>query len=270
MRSTVISLGAGIQSSVLLLRTARGELDDLTHERPRLAIFADTRWEEGGTYEWLGLLRLEAWRGGIEIAETSAGDLRADVVKAGQGEASRASQPPLFTRGKDGKPSITPRKCTYEYKIAPIRRLLRERDFGPSRPVEQWIGISLDEAAERMKDSDVKWMRNRWPLVELEMSRWDCERWLTGHGFPLPPKSSCIGCPFHSDAHWREMKLKRPRAFADAVDFDLRIRRMPGMRAETFLHRSLTPLGEVDLRNAEDHGQQALDFRQECEGMCGL
>lgn len=268
-RTPVISLGAGVQSSALLLMAARGELDDLAPLRPALAVFADTRWEEPTTYEWLGLLRLEAWRGGIEIAETSGGDLRADAVRAAE-ERVRSASLPLFTHGADGRAAMARRQCTSEYKIAPVRRLLRQRGFGPSAPVEQWIGISREEAPERMKDSGVKWLSSRWPLVELQMSRGDCEGWLTEHGYPVPPKSSCIGCPFHSDAYWREMKLNHPDSFADAVDFDLRVRHMPGMRDETFLHRSLAPLGEVDLRNAEDRGQLALEFNLECEGMCGV
>jgi hypothetical protein len=271
-RVPVVSLGAGVQSSVLLLRTARGELDDLTHERPTLAVFADTQWEEAGTYEWLGALRTEAWRGGIEIVQGTAGDLRADVLDAAEGGSTRASQPPLFTRDRKGKPQITLRKCTRDYKVRVIRRVLRERGLNEANPVEQWIGISNDEAAERQKASDVEWVRNRWPLVELGMSRHDCELWLVRNGYPLPPKSSCVGCPYHTDAYWREMKQDRPGAFADAVDFDLRIRHMPGMDGETFLHRSLTPLSEVDLRNAEDLGQLALGegFGGECEGMCGV
>lgn len=271
-RTPVISLGAGVQSSVLLLMAARGELDELTHERPRLAIFADTQWEEPGTYEWLGALRTEAWRGGIEVVQGTAGDLRADVLTAAEGGSTRASQPPMFTRGEDGRAQITPRKCTRDYKVRVIRRVLREHGLNEANPVEQWIGISHDEAVERQKPSDVEWVRNRWPLVELGMTRWDCELWLTAHGFPLPPKSSCVGCPYHTDAYWRQMKLDRPEAFADAVDFDLRIRNMPGMTGETFLHRSLVPLAEVDLRNAEDRGQLVLGegFGAECEGMCGV
>jgi hypothetical protein len=268
-RVAVISLGAGVQSSTMLLMAARGELDGLCAARPVLAVFADTRWEEAGTYEWLGLLRLEGWRGGIEIAETSGGDLRAETVNGAE-EGRRSASLPLFTRGADGRAAMARRQCTYEYKIAPVRRLLRQRGFGPARAVEQWIGISREEAPERMKDSGVKWLSSRWPLVELEMSRRDCEGWLSEHGYPVPPKSSCIGCPFHGDAHWREMKLGRPEAFADAVDFDRRTRQMPGMRGETFLHRSLTPLGEVDFRSAEDRGQLALEFNLECEGMCGI
>lgn len=265
----VISLGAGVQSSTMLLMAARGELDDLAPVRPALAVFADTGWESTATYEWLGLLRLEAWRGGIEVAEAGAGDLREDILRAAR-EQTRSSSPPFFTLGADGRAAMARRQCTHDYKIAPIRRLLRGRGYGPAKPAEQWIGISREEAPQRMKDSGVGWLRSRWPLVELEMSRRDCEGWLAEHGSPVPPKSSCIGCPFHGDAHWRAMKLDRPQEFADAVDVDRRIRHMPGMRHETYLHRSLLPLDQVDLRDAEDRGQLALEFDAECEGMCGV
>jgi hypothetical protein len=49
---------------------------------------------------------------------------------------------------------MLPRGCTRDHKIAVQRRALRERGFGPSRPVVQYIGFTLDEW-ERMKPSDV-------------------------------------------------------------------------------------------------------------------
>lgn len=74
----------------------------------------------------------------------------------------------------------------------------------PKHPVvAQWIGISLDEAI-RMKPSGEAWQINRWPLIEKRMTRQDCLTWLRHHECPIQPKSSCIGCPFHSDAMWLE------------------------------------------------------------------
>lgn len=96
------------------------------------------------------------------------------------------------------------RQCTSDYKIVPIRRKVRElagltrRRSPKTALVEQWIGISLDEVL-RMKPSFEGWQVNRWPLIERWMSRRDCLRWLEQHGYPLPPKSACIGCPFHSE-----------------------------------------------------------------------
>lgn len=83
---------------------------------------------------------------------------------------------------------------------------------------------------------------------------------------PKPPKSSCIGCPFHSDAQWRALT---PEEFADAVEVDRAIRHQPGMRAQQFMHKSLKPLDQVDFSTDEERGQLTL-FNNECEGLCGV
>jgi hypothetical protein len=109
-------------------------------------------------------------------------------------------------------------------------------------------------------------MVNRHPLIELRMNRLDCLAWLDRRGYPLPPKSSCIGCPYHSAAHWRAMG---PEEIADAIEVDEAIRDKAGIHGQRFMHRSRRPLSEVDLSTDEDRGQLNL-FINECEGMCGL
>lgn len=157
----------------------------------------------------------------------------------------------------------------------PIRRKVRElaglyRERSPKVPVvEQWIGISFDEAI-RMKPSFEDWQVNRWPLVELGMTRQDCLRWLEHHGYPLPPKSSCIGCPFHSDEMWRHIRDHDPAGWDEAVTVDRAIRvGLRGIRSEVFLHRSAVPLDAADLSTPEDHGQLDM-FGNECSGLCGV
>ena len=85
------------------------------------------------------------------------------------------------------------RQCTTEFKINPIRKALRKY-----KPVIQWIGISLDEA-HRMKPSRDDWIENRWPLIDLRMKRHDCLRWMQEKGYPQPPRSACVFCPYMSD-----------------------------------------------------------------------
>jgi hypothetical protein len=140
----------------------------------------------------------------------------------------------------------------------------------PRHPVvEQWLGISFDEVV-RMKPSCEAWQVNRWPLVEQRMTRHDCLRWLGRHAYPRPPKSACIGCPFHSDAVWRRMRDEDPGAWRDAVAVDRAIRTgLRGIRGEVYLHRSAVPLDETDLSTAADRGQLDL-WPNECEGLCGV
>lgn len=265
----ILSLGAGVQSSTLLLMALEGVID-----RPDCAIFADTQWEPKATYEHLSYLEEIASGYNFTIHRVTAGSIRKQALFGKTGEAGFASLP-LHILNLDGSPAMTRRQCTREFKIEPIIRKTREL-LGVAKgarvpkgvTVESWQGISIDEAS-RMKDSRLRWILHRYPLIDLGMSRRDCLAWLESRGYRLPPKSACVGCPFHNDTYWRDMKLNRPVEFADAVEFDGLMRKQWRMTGEAYLHRSLVPLGEVDLSNAEDRGQLNM-FLNECEGMCGV
>jgi len=259
MATPVISLGAGVQSSALLLMAAEGELEQLGD--PRLAIFADTGWEPAAVYEWLGFLRLAAWKTGIEIATVTAGSLRDAAIAAANGEG-RWDSMPLHLRNPDGSKGFLPNhQCSKKYKIAPGRREMKRRGITSA---EVWLGISTDEAL-RQKPADVQWAANRYPLIELELSRRDCLRWLSEHGYPEPPKSACVGCPLTGDARWFDMRENRPEEWADACEADRALRHMPSIHGECFLHASLVPLEEAIL-DPSDYGQ--LNLQGECEGVC--
>lgn len=246
-----------MQSVTLALMSARGALPPID-----CAIFADTAWEPQAVYDQLALLKCVV---PYPIYVVSGGNLRADLMTRAQG--LRAASAPWFTLSPRGKRGMARRQCTKEYKLQPIRRKVVELLDGkhPARGCELWIGISTDEA-HRQKPSQVKYINNRFPLIEREMSRRDCLSWLATNGWPTPAKSSCIGCPYHSDSQWRSLS---PAEFADAVDVDRAIRAQPGMRGQQFMHRSLKPLDEVDFSTAEERGQMTL-FGNECEGMCGV
>lgn len=267
----VLSLGAGIQSTTMQLMIFDGEM-----EAPDLSIFADTGWEPKAVYDQLAYLEMRAHEVGYRIYRVSKGNLRDHIVAGTQGASVRSI--PLFVRNGNGDEGRLRRNCTSDYKIAPIQRRIREllgirpRQAVPDGVrVEQWIGISLDEVY-RMKANQERWIDNRYPLIERRMSRWDCVLWLRERGYPIPPKSSCIGCPYHSNAYWREMRDTRPDEWADAVDFDATIRNgLHGVKYPAYLHRSLKPLDQVDLSTIRDHGQMSFDdFTEECEGMCGV
>jgi hypothetical protein len=111
---------------------------------------------------------------------------------------------------------------------------------------EQWIGFSTDEV-HRVRDTlDVQYARPRHPLIELGMSRKDCTRWLASRGWTTVEKSACIGCPYHGNRQWRDLRDNHPDEWADAVEFDRDIRKggargLP-LTGEAFLHRSRIPL----------------------------
>lgn len=271
----IISLGAGVQSSTMALMAAHGEITPM----PECAIFADTGWEPRAVYDWLEWLKESL---PFPVHTVSAGNIREDQMsqrrtKAKGGAMERYASLPYFVLNADESIGAASRQCTQEYKIDPIERFMRRellalkpRQRAPGTPIfSSWRGISADEA-HRMKPSRQRWIFARHPLaMEKGMTRADCIQWMRRHAFPDPPRSSCIGCPFHSDYEWQSMKRDRPAEFADAVEFDAAIRKAGGKRGETFLHRTCKPLGEIDFDQRIDGGHVDM-FGAECEGMCGV
>lgn len=243
-------------------------------DRPDVAVFADTGAEPESVYRWLEVL--EDWGAGrgIPIEKVSYGNLKEDFLAFAEGRKSRASMLPLFVESA-ADPVVAAkvfRQCTRDYKINPIKAVARSMGATAEDPVEMWIGISLDEV-QRMKPSQVRYIVHRWPLIERRMRRHDCLLWMEEHGLPSPPRSACYFCPFRSNSEWLRLREDDPEAWDAAVEFDSRVRSLPGMRGETFLHRSLKPLSDVDLEDpAIAAGQIPLweSWAGECEGMCGV
>lgn len=267
----VISLGAGVQSTTVALMAARGEIQPM----PDCAIFADTGWEPRAVYEHLDWI----CSGNVlpfPVYRVSRGNLREDVRKRRNTTGGRFAAIPWFVVNQDGSHGIGRRQCTSEYKLTPIMWKLREllgvgrRGRISAGAAEVWVGISTDEAV-RMKPARQQWQTTRWPLIEARMSRRDCEAWLRRNEFPMPPKSSCIGCPFHSDAMWRDLRDNHPDEWADAVAIDRTLREGNGgrFRGAEYMHSQRVPLDMVDLSTAAERGQPDL-FGNECEGTCGL
>ena len=234
-------------------------------ELPKLdaAIFSDTGWEREATYLW----RLSPIHVSIPIITVSGGNVRriCERRRCG-GLKGRGVKIYLYTRDRStGNLGMLRRQCTREYKIEPIRKELRlmlglvPRQRAPQGAVEQWVGISVDEAHRVWARSPDRMSTIRYPLIDMTtMTRNDCLRWLERKGYPIPPKSACIGCPFHSNREWSDLNEAE---FLDAVDFDEMIRNKGGMKGDIFIHRSCVPLAEVDLRNGDEKlGQQYFDF----------
>ena len=267
---TILNLGAGVQSTTVALMAVHGLLPQIDH-----AIFADTRWEPQAVYRHLDWLSGILGRAGTRLHRVCTGDIRADMLRCGDG--ARWASPPVFTK-LNGRVGQLRRQCTREYKIDPIDKKIREildlrrRQHWPKdHRIDQWFGISLDEI-ERMRISPRPAIRNVYPLIDLvRMTRGDCIEWLKRHGYNVPPKSACIGCPYHSDRLWRAMRDHQPQEWEDAcaVDEAIRTGRPRGIDGSLYLHRSGRPLAQAALTTAEDEGQLPL-FIEECEGMCGV
>ncbi|HEX3884788.1 MAG TPA: hypothetical protein VHW66_19195 [Stellaceae bacterium] len=301
---TILSLGAGVQSTTLALMAAHGDVTPM----PDCAIFADTQSEPAAVYEHLAWLMSPNVLP-FPVHVVSKGSLRQEILDACAGLTGAWGRPPFFVKNADNAQAqllwellplaggteldkgrrrkrdsgMTNRQCTQDYKLDVIRAKTRQlaglkpRSRGPEAPiVEQWVGISWDERV-RAKPAEERWIKTRWPLLERQITRIDCMRWLADHGYTVPPKSACTFCPFHSDEEWRRLRDHDPTSWADAVAIDRALRddaKHFSLKGTLYLHRSLKPLDQVDLSTPEDRGQGALFpnamAAYECRGMCGI
>jgi hypothetical protein len=238
----VLSYGGGVQTVTLLRLAIEGRL-----ERPDLVIFADTQREPEGVYATVDRERAVCEAAGIPFREVSHGDL-------GDWRRNGSIHVPIFTKPGDGQ---LMRTCTDRFKIQPIRKYLRSVG---AKDVEMWLGMTVDEI-QRVKPSRVGWIKNRYPFIEMEWTRGDCEAYLNRHWIAVA-KSACYFCPMRSDASWRAME---PPDLARAVEYDESIRDARP-RFKSYVNRHRVPLADrpfaIDgpgLFDAED---------DECEGFC--
>lgn len=263
----VLSLGAGVQSTVLALLAARGEIGPM----PDVAIFADTQFEPLGVYQHLDWLEAQL---PFTVHRVTAGNIREDHLAGFNTTGQRFASMPLYSHKGRG---MGRRQCTVEYKVKPIQKETRRLLGVPYRKkvrkgtvVEQWIGISMDELT-RAKRNSLPYVTNRWPLLELEWSRSRCIDWFAREypGRTLA-KSACIACPYHTNETWRGMRDGDPVSWQQAVEFDAAIRgngTSSKFNVEQYVHRQGVPLDQADIRTPTERGQMSL--LDECEGMCG-
>ena len=261
----VISLGWGVQSFTLAAMSVLGELPPVD-----VALHADTTHERRATYEFAA--RWTPWleQRGVKVVTVSPSGLRSDPLNFYK--TNSILIPVSTATGSSPRGGRLRRQCTREWKIDPMRHWisaeLARRGLSKSPGiVEQWLGISLDEV-ERMRPGDVRYIENQWPLIDRRMTRHDCTKWLARHGLEIPPKSSCVFCPYHDQSSWREMKTTGNGDWQKAIEVD-RVLRKARPPFDVYLHWSLKPLEDVDLRSETERGQLPL-FQDECAGICGV
>jgi hypothetical protein len=240
----VVSFGAGVQSTALLVLAAQGAIDFRTF------LFANvgSDSEHPATLRYLREVAVPfAAAHGLALHELHR------VLRDGRRETlyGRLMRPgsrslPIPVRMPDtGAPGR--RACTADFKIAPIARWLRSNGADRTNPAVVAIGFSTDEIHRCNKKAVQPWEVPEYPLIDLGMNRAACQAVIARAGLPVPPRSACWFCPYRRPAAWAEARRDTPGLFWRAVELERTLNRRRDRlgRDRVYLTRFGRPLDEA-------------------------
>ena len=185
----IASFGCGVDSVAMVL--LKPDYDEI--------IFADTGSEMPQTYAYL------------DYFEKKSG-LKVTKVKSKHGNIYD------YYFGKKAQPTIFMRDCTSKFKISVIRKYLREK-YGKKETFEMNLGIDYSEF-HRMRESDRKYIKNKYPLVEQKLNRDQLKEIIKSKGYLLPEKSGCYHCCFTTKKGWIKLRNNEPELWEKTKDLE--------------------------------------------------
>lgn len=233
--TTVLSYGGGRQTVAMCLLVVQGVLP-----RPDHIVFADTGREVASTRAYLDRYVTPLLANHGLVVDIAGHELATVDLYAKNGDLLL----PAFT--ETGKLRTW---CANEWKAYVVQRYLRSLGV---RRATSWIGFSLDERRRVKGFGSAPWPR-AYPLIDLMLTRADCEAIIVDEGWPLPSKSRCYMCPHQSNAEWRELRDNAPAEFAAAIAIDDEIHDAD-QRGGVWLHQSRVRLADADI-DAADRGE---------------
>ena len=242
----VFSYGGGVQSTAALVLAAQGRIDYKTF------LFCNVGGdsENPATLEYMFYhARPYAEKYGIQIIELQK-VLRNGMIDTVFERTIRTGGGIPVRMNGNGAPSA--RHCTVDFKVKLVEKWLRENRHGDACTVG--LGISLDEWQRMRSDSGVVWKTLDYPLIDLRIDRAKCISIIQSAGLPIPPKSSCWFCPFHSLRTWQDMRQNQPVLFLQASNFEaiLNERRAKQGKDPIWFTRMLKPLEQVTTDLVQD------------------
>ena len=199
------SCGLGTNSTAMLIgMVERGERVDKI-------MFADTGGERPRTYAFRTLLSDWLVSHGYPAIETvyprnDAGE----IITLEQDCLDRSSLPSIV---------FGIRSCSDRFKQRPQNNYIV--GWATVWPVVKLIGFDADEPQRAKESPDARFV-NRFPLLEWNWGREECERAIVRAGLPLPGKSACFFCPSSTKPDVRQLKREYPELLDRAIEMERR------------------------------------------------
>jgi hypothetical protein len=238
----VFSFGGGVQSMAVMILSAQGRLDytDFVFanvgddsENPESLVYIRDVAEP---YAAAHGLRIH------HVRRTKRDGSHVSILQDAMADNSNISIPVYLSNGGPAS-----RNCTSNWKVKVIEKWMRANGNATKTARQPLgVGISADET-HRMRTDDPErepYVYKEYPLVDLRVTRAECQRIISAAGVGLAPKSSCFFCPYKRRSDWAKMRGDQPELFAISVALEERLnekRRAAGKDA-VYLTASDKPL----------------------------
>lgn len=267
----ILSCGAGMQSKALHLMSCENALAKIRGEPPvwpqvpiyDISIFCDLGFEPPWVKKQVEFLANAGHSCGVPLVILDS-PLYTDFME-NFGER-RTISIPWWTIKEDGHKSKMPRNCTIDYKVELISKYVRWELLGykkgqrlreeDKKAHEMHMGFSAEES-RRCKESPNPMFVNKFPLVEMGLTRADNFAYIKDVWGLETKASACSFCPFHKNYFFKFLRENEPEQYAQVVGVDELLRDKnpkPPMDSDLFISRSrkrLMDLTDEDCNDAE-------------------
>lgn len=262
----ILSCGAGMQSTALALMSCEKKMGKKDYPLVPVydaIIYCDLGKEPPWVYRQVEFIRKACEKCGIPfyILDTPL----YDNYKENFGK-KRVSSIPFWTIDENGKKAKMLRLCTIDHKIAAIQKFCRlnllgyhphqrtrKEDLGAH---EMHIGFSAEES-RRATESRHPMYVNRFPLIEMGLTRADNYKYIKEVWGLETRASACNICPFHRNYFFKHLRENHPADYQDVVSMDELLEKnqpLTKIKSKLFISRSrkrITDLTDEECCDAE-------------------
>ena len=171
----------------------------------------------------------------------------------------------------DGKRGRLPRACTFDYKINTIQKFVKYNLLGydPKKTRTRQedkkahfmhIGFSAEEA-RRASESIHTMFVNKFPLIELGLTRKDNYKYIIDEWGLVTKASSCYICPFHRNYFFNYLKGSYPEEYKAVCEFDQLLADKPPEQFKSDLFLSYSCKRIKDLKAEDCNDAETFEYK---------
>lgn len=190
-------------------------------------IFCDLGGEREWVYRQVKFIEEQSVKVGIPFYILRGKNLKDDYMK--NYGRNRVVTIPFWSIDENGKKGKMTRHCTIDYKIVQMQNFVRWELLGyrkgqRTKPEdvqshEMHIGFTFEEQ-KRIFDSKHKLFINKFPMVDMGLTRADNYAYVKEYWGMETKGSACLFCPFHTNYFFWECKHSCPEDYATVTRFD--------------------------------------------------